>query len=177
MKKIIVIVICLFFLTEIHATMKLTSSAFTHNTYLPQKYTCDGQGINPPLKWEQVPTATKTFVLLVEDPDAPSAQHPRPEGPWVHWIVFNIPSPVTQIPENGSISELGAAQGINDAKKNNFYGACPPQGSGVHRYFFRLFALDTKLDLAIGATKEQVMRAMQGHIVAQAELIGLYKRN
>ena len=176
MKKIVLLLICLLFIHEGNAAMKLTSSAFKHNNQLPKKYTCEGENVNPQLQWEGTPEATKSFALLVEDPDAPSAKSPRSEGPWVHWIVFNIPAETTELKENVSVSALGAVQGMTDSKKAAFHGACPPKGSGMHRYFFKLYALDTKLDLKAGATKQQLLNAMQGHILAQAELMGTYKR-
>lgn len=178
MKKIYVF-LSLIILTTINQTwsvMKLSSPNFTNGAQLPQQYTCDGKNINPAFSWEDAPKNTQSFALLVEDPDAPSAQNPRPEGPWVHWIVFNIPATIKKLEENVSVSKLGAIQGMTDSKKAAFHGACPPKDSGPHRYFFKLFALDTKLDLKTGATKQQLLNAMQGHVLTTAELMGTYQR-
>jgi len=141
--------------------MKLTS-IFQHNQDIPSKYTCQGEDINPPLTIEDIPEKTKTLVLIVDDPDAPN-------NTWDHWIVFNIP-PTNQIQEN---TEPGTS-GINSWGKTGYGGPCPP--SGKHRYFFKLFALDTELSLT-NPKKEDVLTAMQGHILDKAELVGLYKKN
>lgn len=156
--------------------MKLTSPVFKNNAILPKKYTCEGQDVNPPLQWQDVPKGTKSFALIVEDPDAPSPQHPRPEGPWIHWIVFNIPATVNQLKENIAVSQIGAILGMTDSKKIAFHGACPPSASGTHRYFFKLYALDSMLDLKTGATKKELLVAMEGHIFAEAVLVGTYTR-
>lgn len=146
-------------------TMKLTSPQFQHNTNIPAKYTCDGEDINPPLKISEVPEEAKSLVLIVDDPDAPM-------GTWVHWIVFNIPPTTLEIAEN-SVPD-NATEGITSFKNIGYGGPCPP--SGTHRYFFKLYALDTTLDLTPAADKKKLEHAMQGHILAQAELIGLYQR-
>jgi len=143
--------------------MKL-SSVFKNNEMIPEKYTCQGENINPPLTIEDVPDGTHTLILLIDDPDAPS-------GTWDHWILFNIP-PTNEIPEN--IVPPGSLQGLNSWKKNEYGGPCPP--SGTHRYFFKLFAIDKMLVLPRESTKNDVMNAMSGHILAQTELIGLYKK-
>ena len=145
--------------------LHLTSSAFEHNGQIPKKYTCDGADINPPLAASGIPDGTKSLVLIVDDPDAPM-------GTWDHWIVFNI-KPVAEVKEN-SVPE-GGVQGINDFKKQDWGGPCPPSGS--HRYFFKLYALDTMLDLDGSATKEQVEAAMAGHKLEETELIGIYQRS
>lgn len=141
--------------------MKLTSSAFEHEGGIPDKYTCRGEDINPQLDIEEIPEGAKSLVLIMDDPDAP-------RGLWVHWVVWNIPI-VSKIDEN-SVPE-GAVQGLNDFNKYEYGGPCPP--SGTHRYFFKVYALDTKLDLDAESRKEDVEKAMQGHILAKAELIGL----
>lgn len=146
--------------------MKITSSAFIHNTKIPSKYTCDGEDVNPPLEFSDVPENAKSLALIVDDPDAPM-------GTWVHWVLFNIPPDCRKIEEN-SIPK-GAVEGINDFRKNNYGGPCPP--SGTHRYFFKHYALDCVIDLKGTVTKKDLEKAMDGHIIAKAELIGLYSRN
>ena len=145
--------------------LKITSPAFVTNGYIPARYTCDGTDINPPLEIAQVPADAKSLALIVDDPDAPI-------GMWVHWVVWNIDPATREIAEDNV--PRNAAQGKNDWKRNGYGGPCPP--SGVHRYFFKLYALDTKLNLGAGTTKTDLEKAMQGHILAKAELIGLYKR-
>lgn len=147
------------------AEFRLSSPAFENNGNIPSKYTCDGRDINPPLVIENPPQDTKSFALIVDDPDAPM-------GTWVHWVVWNIPPTVRRI-EEGTLP-AGALQGINDFRKRDYGGPCPP--SGTHRYFFKLYALDAMLDLTTNARKADLEKAMKGHILAQAQLIGLYKR-
>ncbi len=144
--------------------LKLTSPAFGDNGMIPAKYTCDGDDINPELLVEGIPKEAKSLVLIMDDPDAPV-------GTWDHWIVFNIPL-VSKIEENSVPS--GAVQGTNSFRKLDYGGPCPP--SGTHRYMFKLYALDATLDLAEGANKADVENAMEGRILAQTKLIGLYKR-
>lgn len=145
--------------------MQLTSQAFKNNEKIPAKYTCNGQNISPPLKFDQIPENTQTLALIVDDPDAPS-------GTWVHWIIFNIDPKTTEISENSSPKT--ATQGTNSFGKAAYGGACPP--SGTHRYFFKLYALDTKLTLDQTAKKPDLEAAIQSHALAYAELIGLYSR-
>lgn len=142
--------------------MKLSSLDFEHEEYIPEKFTCDGEDISPSLIIEDVPEGTKRLALIVEDPDAPA-------GIWIHWVVFNIHG--TDVIEEG---EVPGTQGINDFRKLAYGGPCP--SSGTHRYFFKLYALDTKLDLEEGCRKKDLIKAMEGHILAEAELIGLYQR-
>ncbi len=146
------------------STLTLSSTAFKHNGHIPPKYTCDGADINPPLAIEHVPEGTKSLTLVVDDPDAP-------RGIWVHWVVWNINPDVKEIKENSVPS--GASQGMNDFGKADYGGPCPP--SGTHRYFFKLYALDATLQPG-AANKAGVEKSMKGHILGQAELIGLYKR-
>ena len=151
-------------------TMEIKSSAFENNKMIPKQYTCDGKNISPQLLWSDVPEGTKSIALISDDPDAPM-------GTWVHWVIYNIPGDVNELAENISPDKTlsnGAKQGTNDFKKIGYGGPCPP--SGTHRYFFKLYALDTKLNLDSGATKKQLLQAMEGHILAQAELMGKYKR-
>ncbi|HPP66516.1 MAG TPA: YbhB/YbcL family Raf kinase inhibitor-like protein [bacterium] len=164
-------VICFISCAQTHAkekqggvTMTITSPAFQHNTMIPAKYTCEGTNVNPPLVIEKIPEKTKSLVLIVDDPDAPM-------GTWTHWIVFNIPCKATKIEiEENSIPGI---QGLNDFKKITYGGPCPP--SGTHRYFFRIYALDTSLNLKEGTKRQDLEQAMHQHILAYAEFIGLYK--
>lgn len=145
--------------------MTITSPVFTQNNFIPSKYTCDGENINPPLNITNIPEKAKSLVLIVDDPDAPG-------GTFIHWIVFNINPGIHTIEEN-SIPNKGK-EGINSFHKINYGGPCPP--SGIHHYFFRLYALDTRLDLSEGANIEDVNQKIQNHILAQATLMGLYKK-
>jgi Raf kinase inhibitor-like YbhB/YbcL family protein len=140
----------------------VTSPDFRHNDLIPMKFTCDGKDINPALAIEGVPVSAKSLALIVDDPDAPHKT-------WVHWVVWNIPV-TTSIAENTVPGE----QGLNDFGRVEFGGPCPP--SGVHRYFFKVYALDTTLDLPKSTTKEKLEHAMEGHILAYGELIGKYSR-
>lgn len=148
----------------------VTSSAFNEGEIIPGKFTCDGQNISPPLKWESIPAQTKCFALIADDPDAPM-------GTWVHWVIFNIPPTTTELPENVPTKDFlpdGAIQGKNDSRDIGYDGPSPP--SGTHRYFFKLYALDTMLKLLPGITKPELLKAMEGHIMAQAQLMGRYSR-
>jgi len=144
--------------------MKLTSSAFENEGAIPSEFTCDGDGISPPLAISEVPENTKTLALISDDPDAPA-------GMWVHWVVFNIPPDTKEIPQG---TEPQGVQGNTDFGRTGYGGPCPP--SGTHRYFFKLYALDTELDLPEGSIKGEVEQAMEGHILAQTELMGKYQR-
>ena len=151
-------------------TMKLTSTAFEEGGMIPAEYTCDGQNISPPLAWSGVPDGAKTLALIADDPDAP-------RGTWVHWIVYQIPPTEKGLPENvpaRATLDNGARQGTNDFKKTAYGGPCPP--SGTHRYFFKLYALDADLNLPPGATKDQLLKATEGHVLAEGQLMGRYKR-
>jgi len=142
--------------------MRLTSTVFDYGGRIPQKYTCDGEDINPPLVIEDVPADAKTLVLIVDDPDAPM-------GTWDHWIVWNIPV-IDRIEEDS----VPGTVGVNSWGRNDYGGPCPP--SGEHRYFFKLYALDTTLNLDTNSTKKDLERAMEGHVIAQTDLIGVYSR-
>ncbi len=145
--------------------MKIQSPAFEHNQTIPPKYTCDGEDINPLLAISDVPENAKSLALIVDDPDAPM-------GTWVHWIVWNIDPATTEIAENSV--PTGAVEGKTSWNRLGYGGPCPP--SGTHRYFFKLYALDTTLDLPPGADKFQLESVMKNRIVDQTELIGLYSR-
>ncbi len=146
-------------------SMKITSSAFDHNQKIPSKYTCDGENISPPLEFVDIPNNAKSLALIVDDPDAPAKT-------WVHWVVYNINPQVTEVKEN-SVPQDGI-EGMTDFGKPGYGGPCPP--SGTHRYFFKLYALHTILDLPKNATKQMVEQKMQNNILDKAELIGLYSR-
>lgn len=151
-------------------SLTLTSTAFSHGQSIPSVYTCEGKDISPPLAWSEPPSGTKSFALISDDPDAPM-------GTWVHWVAYNIPPKTRQLSEafpTAAALKDGTLQGTTDFGRTGYGGPCPP--SGTHRYFFKLYALGTILDLQPGATKTQLEAAMQGHILAQAELMGTYKK-
>jgi len=151
--------------------MKVTSSAFNEGQMIPLKYTCDGQDISPPLEWEDAPDATKSFALICDDPDAPM-------GMWVHWVVYDIPPDMNNLPEHVRPERQlgnGIRQGNNSWPNIGYGGPCPP--GGTHRYYFKLYALDTTLNLKPGATKEQLLQAMKGHVLEEAHLMGKYQRH
>ncbi|PIP92366.1 YbhB/YbcL family Raf kinase inhibitor-like protein [Candidatus Wolfebacteria bacterium CG18_big_fil_WC_8_21_14_2_50_39_7] len=145
--------------------MKISSPAFANNSYIPQKYTCDGQDINPSLEIKEVPEEAVSLVLIVDDPDVA-------RGTFLHWLVFNIEPTVSLIKENEA--PKGGIQGLNDFGKENYGGPCPP--SGTHRYFFKVYALDKNLDLEAGSDLKKVDKEMKDHILGEAQLIGLYQR-
>ena len=143
--------------------LSVQSSAFEPNKLIPRKYSCDGQDINPPLTIEGIPKEAKTLVLIIDDPDAPS-------GTFDHWVVWNIPPSTSKISEDA----VPGIEGMNGARQMGYMGPCPP--SGTHRYFFKVYALDTELSLGVGSRKKDVEKAIQGHILSKGELIGLYSR-
>lgn len=152
--------------------MKITSSVFENNQIIPQKYSCDGEGINPPLNFSDIPEKTKSLVLIVDDPDAPN-------GTFIHWVVYNIDPTVKEVKEN-SVPSAGLL-GITSLRSPQWVSPCPPasqrgEPSGTHRYFFKLYSLDAMLNLTENPKKEVVEKAMNGHILDQAQLIGLYSR-
>ncbi len=147
-------------------TMQLSSPVFTNNGLIPQRFTCDGEDVNPPLQISQVPTGSKTLVLLVDDPDAPM-------DVWDHWVVWNIDPQTESIGENSI--PTGSAQGMNSSGSRKYMGPCPP--SGTHHYHFKLYALDAELNLESSARKSDVETAMKDHMLGWTELIGLYHRN
>lgn len=148
--------------------MRLSSPAFPHNTQIPSLYTCDGSDTSPPLEIHDVPGGTESLVLFVDDPDAPDPQAPRMV--WDHWVLWNIDPAITEIAEDSV--PAGAVQGTNSWGRTDYGGPCPP--IGTHRYFFKLFALDTVISLAPSATKAEVEAAIDGHLIGQTELIGTY---
>jgi Raf kinase inhibitor-like YbhB/YbcL family protein len=150
----------------------LISAAFRDETAIPAKYTCDGADVSPPLTWSDAPAGTRSFALIADDPDAPA-------GTWVHWVLYNLPAAISGLPENiakvESLDLRGARQGRNDFRRPGYGGPCPPPGP-AHRYFFKLYALDAPLTLKAGAQKKDVEAAMEGHVLATAQLMGTYAR-
>ncbi len=150
--------------------IKVSSAAFEEGGMIPGKYTCDEEDISPPLAWDSIPEGTKTLALICDDPDAPM-------GTWVHWVLFNLPGDVSELPENIPPErelESGAKQGTNDFGRIGYGGPCPP--GGTHRYYFKLYALDAELNLESGVRKPQLLEAMEAHILAEGQLMGRYSR-
>ncbi len=150
--------------------IQVKSRAFSDGEMIPAKYTCTGDGISPPISWEPVSDNIRSFALICEDPDAPM-------GTFTHWVVYDLPPEVHELPErvpNEDRLPGGGVHGINSLHKSGYVGMCPP--SGTHRYFFKVFALDTTLDLKPGAGKDEVLKAMEGHIVGEGQLMGRYQR-
>src|SRR3989441_6172810 len=150
----------------------LTSAAFKAGPPTPGKYTCDGVDVSPPLTWSDAPAGTRSFALIADDPDAPG-------GTWVHWVLYNLPADVSELPENiakvESLDLGGARQGRNDFRRPGYGGPCPPPGP-AHRYLFKLYAVDTRLQLKARAQKKDVEAAMEGHLLGTAQLMGTYAR-
>jgi Raf kinase inhibitor-like YbhB/YbcL family protein len=151
-------------------TISVSSSAFEEGSMIPSKYTCDGKDISPPLKWEGVPEGTSSIALISDDPDAPM-------GTWVHWVMWNVPPDAQGLPENvPPDSQLpdGSRQGITDFGRSGYGGPCPP--GGTHRYYFKVYALDTMVDLPTSARKGDLLKAAEGHVLAEGQLMGRYSR-
>ena len=159
---------------EVKTIMQLTSPSFKNQKDIPKMFTCDGEDISPTLKWSGVPEGTMSFALIVDDPDAPDPANPRMT--WVHWVLYNIPATVGSLPEGVEDKDLpkGTLQGLNDWKKTGYGGPCPPIGK--HRYFHKLYALDIVLPDLGHPTKAKLEKAMEGHVLSKAELVGLYQR-
>jgi len=152
-------------------SLAIKATAFANGGEIPPKYTCDGVGSSPALSWNGVPSAAHSLALIADDPDAP-------RGMWTHWLIWNIPAHLRTMPEGVPTQEVlenGASQGRNDFHSIGYGGPCPPPGK-AHRYFFKLYALDTALDLKAGAGRQELERAMKGHLVSQAEWMGTYRR-
>ncbi|WP_319560622.1 YbhB/YbcL family Raf kinase inhibitor-like protein [Marispirochaeta sp.] len=150
--------------------MKIESAVFHDGGTIPEKYTCDGGDISPPLNWTGVPGGVRTFALICDDPDAPM-------GTWVHWVVYNLPADMNELPEGVPGDEAlpgGGLQGTNDFGRIGYGGPCPPAGS--HRYFLKLYALDTELSLGPGASKGELLAAMEGHVRGECRIVGRYSR-
>lgn len=150
--------------------MEILSSAFDEGAMIPDKFTCDDIDISPPLKWSSVPDGTKTFAIICDDPDAPM-------GTWVHWVIYNLPIDINKLSENIPPLQIltnGAKQGRNDFGKIGYVGPCPP--SSTHRYYFKIYALAEELMVEAGITKSELLKAMEGHILSEGQLMGRYKR-
>jgi Raf kinase inhibitor-like YbhB/YbcL family protein len=182
LNKICLILIAFLFLTAFSGeknskqkkekTMKITvtSNAFQEGGMIPKKFTCDGENISPQLAWNNIPQVTKSLAIINDDPDAPG-------GVWVHWVIYNIPPESKELQEHilpQKVLQNGTKQGTNDFRKIGYGGPCPP--GGTHRYFFKIFALDKMLTEEAGLTKAQLLKAMEGHILADGQLMGIYKR-
>jgi len=156
-------------------TLTITSAAFLHNGEIPTRHTCDGEDISPALEWSKLPEGTKSIALIVDDPDAPDPAAPKMI--WVHWVLYNIPPSATGLPEGVKLQDLprGTKEGLNDWKRTGYGGPCPPIGR--HRYFHKLYALDVVLPDLGRPTKKDLEKAMEGHILAEAELVGIYQRS
>ncbi len=155
-------------------TMLIKSPSFAHQSTIPARHTCDGPDVSPALAWSDVPAGAKSLALIVDDPDAPDPAAPKET--WVHWVLYNIPPDVSGLPEGVAANALpgGTLQGSNDWHRTGYGGPCPPIGR--HRYFFKLYALDTPLPDLKSPTKAVLEKAMQGHVLAHSETIGLYQR-
>jgi Raf kinase inhibitor-like YbhB/YbcL family protein len=156
-------------------TLSIQSKSFRHDEMIPADYTCDGRNISPPLAWSGIPPEAKSLALIVDDPDAPDPAAPKMT--WVHWVLYNIPVSAQGLAENIAAASLpaGTREGLNDWGRQGYGGPCPPIGR--HRYYFKLYALDTVLGDLQSPTKEQVEQALKGHILAKAQLVGLYQRS
>ncbi len=151
--------------------IQITSTAFSEGEPIPAKYTCQGSDISPPLKWTNAPANTKSLALIMDDPDAPM-------GTWVHWVLYDLPANTVELPEDVAKTQFiagNAKQGLNTWPRLGYGGPCPPPGKS-HRYFFKLYALDVMLDLKPGATKKDLLKAMEGHVLAEGQLMGTYQR-
>jgi Raf kinase inhibitor-like YbhB/YbcL family protein len=160
---------------DVTMTLTITSPAFSQNGKIPLHYTCDGEDVSPALEWSGLPQGTKSAVLIVDDPDAPDPAAPKMT--WVHWVLYNIPPGAPGLPEGVRPKDLpeGIKEGLNDWKRTGYGGPCPPIGR--HRYYHKLYALDVVLPDLGRPTKGQLERAMEGHILSKAELVGTYQRS
>jgi len=157
--------------TKVKGKLIVTSPAFKNNDFIPGKFTCAGLGVSPPIEWKGAPKGTKSFALICEDPDAPW-------GTFIHWVIFNIPADSRKLKEaivQADTLNSGAVQGINSNNKTGYFGPCPP-GTSTHRYYFKMYALDTMLPLSSRVTDRDVRKAMKGHVLAEGSLMGLYKK-
>lgn len=148
------------------SNFKLVSSAFAEGKTIPDKYTCDGANISPQLSWSGFPEKTKSFAIIMDDPDAPM-------GTWVHWVVYNIPSTTTSLEEKKNVADIKAVDGLNSWDEKGYNGPCPPDGA--HHYHFKLYALDKVLSQTKALTKDELLHAMKGHILGETALIGLFR--
>lgn len=152
------------------ATIRVMSSAFEEGGMIPPQYACDGQDISPPLSWESVPEGTRSIALIADDPDAP-------RGTFVHWVLYDLPANTRELPENTPRDKTlpnGAKQGVNSTGRTGYMGPCPP--SGTHRYFFKIYAMDAPTNLPPGKSKADLLKTMEGHILAQGQIMGTYRK-
>jgi len=156
-------------------SFSVTSDAFAQGASIPARYTCEGDDLSPPLSWSGAPAGTKSFALIMEDPDAPDPA--KPQRIWVHWVVYNLPATTASLSENASKRGLpaGAMKGKGDSGRSDYGGPCPPIGR--HRYFFRLYALDTGLTGLSSPAKSDLLKAIEGHVLASGELMGTYQKS
>ncbi|MCF7871382.1 MAG: YbhB/YbcL family Raf kinase inhibitor-like protein [Candidatus Omnitrophica bacterium] len=169
--RFLITAMSLIFLSADLFALNLKSSVFENGGYIPGRYSCEGKNYSPPLAWDDLPRGVKSFVLIVDDPDAPA-------GIWVHWVVYNIPASLEKLEENidkKKIDSLGAEQGKNDFGQIGYNGPCPPAGP-AHKYSFKLYALDREVQAGPAATKSELIERMQGHIIAETKLSGFYQR-
>ncbi|UCF21192.1 MAG: YbhB/YbcL family Raf kinase inhibitor-like protein [Gemmatimonadota bacterium] len=151
--------------------IEVSSPAFQDGDLIPSRYTCEGEDISPPLEWTNLPAGSKSIALICDDPDAPV-------GTWVHWVLYDLSPKLNKLPEaipGREVTPQGAKQGINDFRRSGYGGPCPPPGK-PHRYFFKIYALDIEPGLPAGATKSDLLRTIEGHVLAEGQLVGLYKR-
>lgn len=170
-RRLILILILVAHFERIAMAFEIATEAFQPEGNIPTRHTCDGEDLSPVFRWQEAPPATKSFALICDDPDAPM-------GTWVHWVMYDIPASVYQLEEGISDSETlsnGAKQGITDFGRPGYGGPCPPPGK-PHRYYFKLYALDTQLNLPPRQTKTSLLQAMEGHVLAKAEIMGRYQR-
>lgn len=167
--------LCMYFAAGAAMALTFKSTAFADGGEIPSQYTCEGKDISPPLSWEGVPDETKSLVLIVDDPDAPDPRAPKMT--WVHWVVYNIPPDTSGFPENVIVRDMAAGieEGINDWKRTGYGGPCPPVGR--HRYFFKLYALDTALTGLRKPDKQKVEAAMVNHVIVHAEFVGTFEKS
>ena len=156
-------------------TLAISSPAFSNNNGLPDEYSCEGDDVSPQLEWSGMPDGTRSLALIVDDPDAPDPRAPK--RTWVHWVLYNIPTATSGLPKGVPSSHLpdGTLEGINDWKRTGYGGPCPPIGR--HRYFFKLYALDTVLSELSPPTKDVLLKAIDGHVLESAELVGTYQKH
>lgn len=153
--------------------MRINSTAFSNQTAIPALYTCEGKDISPPMAWSDIPTGTKSLALIVDDPDAPDPAAPKMT--WVHWVLYNLPPTSDGLPESVKTLPVGTKEGVNDWKRIGYGGPCPPIGR--HRYFHKLYALDTVLPDLNQPTKAKLEEAMKGHVIGEAQLMGTYQKD
>ena len=159
--------------TRGEGTMRILSTAFSHEGAIPVLYTCEGKDVSPPLAWSDIPPGTKSLALVVDDPDAPDPEAPKMT--WVHWVLYNVPPTSNGLPEGAKALPSGTKEGVNDWKRTGYGGPCPPIGR--HRYFHKLYALNTILPDLRQPTKSKLEEAMKGHILSEAQLMGTYQKS